>query len=252
MPEPSIPSKAPAQLAAPWPLTGEAVIAFVCFVHSDEAQRPSVRGRRQKLPLQARGVSYGVKAHPRRGSDRTERIYVSVTALQVAGSSNYHACCDVADRWESKLGASRRGRPRRTLRSRQFVDKVETVRSIYNRFKLRHPWKEKLPERDLVYEQWCSRFRLFQQWAADRFLSALGGGASGQKFAEELAVRAGQGGQNNYEALAGLGQNGLTACLNSWRPQGEESQLASDQVQRFVKEFFSWVEIRNRKSKPRG
>jgi hypothetical protein len=123
------------------------------------------------------------------------------------------------------------------------VDKVETVRSIYNRFKLRHPWKEKLPERDLVYEQWCWRFRLFQRWAADRFLSALGGGVSGQKFAEELAVRAGQGGRNNYEALAGLGQNGLTACLNSWRPQGEESQLASDQVLRFVKEFFSWVEI---------
>jgi hypothetical protein len=72
--------------------------AFVCFVLSDEAKRPSARGRRQKFPLQARHVSYGVKAYPRRGSDRSERIYVSVTALQLAGSDNYQACCEVADK----------------------------------------------------------------------------------------------------------------------------------------------------------
>jgi hypothetical protein len=78
--------------------------------------------------------------------------YVSVKALQEAGFDNYQSCCGVAERLESKLGASRRGRPRRTPRSREFADKVETVRSIYNRFRLRHRWKEKLPERDLVYE----------------------------------------------------------------------------------------------------
>jgi hypothetical protein len=252
MPEPSIPTHPSGQLAAPWPLTGEAVTAFVCFVLSDEAQRSSVRGRRQKLPLQGRHVSYGVKAHPRRGSDRPERIYVSVTALQGTGSNNNQACCEVADRWESKLGASRRGRPKRTPRSREFADKVEIVRSMYNSFKLRHPWKENLPEHDLVYEQWCWRFRLFQRWVADRVLSAVAAGVSGKKFAEELAVRAGRGGRNNYDALAGLGHDGLSACLNSWRRQGTQSQLASDQVQRFVKEFFNWVEIQNRKSKPRG
>jgi hypothetical protein len=246
MPEPSIPTQPSGQLAVPGPLTGEAVTAFVCFVHSDEAQRPSVRGRRQKLPLQGRDVSYGVKAHLRRGSDRTERIYVSVTALQVAGFDNYQACCEVAGRWESKLGGSRRGRPGKTPRSRELVDKVEIVRSIYNRFRLRHPWKGKLPEHDLVYEQWCWRFRLFQRWVADRVLSAVAAGVSGQKFAEELSVRAGQGGRNNYDALAGLGQDGLTACLNSWPQQGEQSQLVSEQVQRFVKEFFSWVATQDR------
>jgi hypothetical protein len=88
---------------------------------------------------------------------------------------------------------------------------------------------------------------LFQQWVADRVLSAVGGGVSGRKLAEELALRAGQGGRNNYDALAGLGQDGLTACLNSWRQQGKESQLASEQVQRFVKEFFNWVETQDRK-----
>jgi hypothetical protein len=251
MPETSIPSETPGQLAVPWPLTGEAVTAFVCFVHSDEAKRPCERGRRQKLPLQGRHVSYGVKAHARRGSDRPERIYVSVTALQGTGSNNNQACCEVADRWKSKLGASRRGRPRRTPRFPEFADKVEIVRSMYNSFKLRHPWKEKLPEHDLVYEQWCWRFRLFQRWVADRVLSAVAAGVSGQKYAEELAVRTGQGGRNNYHALEGLGQDGLTACLNSWRQQGTQSQLASDLVQRFVKEFFNWVEIRERKSKPR-
>lgn len=138
-----------------WPLTDDAVIAFVCFVYSDEARRPSVRGRRQKFPLQGRQVSYGVKVYSRRGSDRTERIYVSVTALQETGLGNYQACCEVANRWDSELGGSRRGRRRKTSRSREPADKVETVRSIYNGFKLRHPWKEQLPERDLVYEQWC-------------------------------------------------------------------------------------------------
>jgi hypothetical protein len=244
--EPSIPTQTRGPLTAPWPLTGDAVTAFVCFVRSDEAQRPSVRGRRQKLPLQGRHVSYGVKTHPRRGSDRTARIYVSVTALQGEGSNNNQACCEVADRWDSKLGGSRRGRPRRNPGSREFADKVETVRSIYNRFKLRHPWKEKLPERDLVYEQWCWRFRVFQQWVADRTQSAVAGGLSGQAFAEELALRTGQGGRINYEALAGLGPDGLTACLNSWPQQGEQSQLASEQVQRFVKEFFSWVATQDR------
>ncbi len=247
MPEPSIPTKTPGPLAAPWPLTGDAVTAFVCFVLSDEAHRPSVRGRRQKLPLQGRHVSYGVKAHPRRGSDRTERIYVSVTALQGAGFDNYQACCEVAERLESKLGTSRRGRHRRTPRSREFADKVETVRSIYNRFKLRHPWKEKLPEHDLVYEQRCWRFRIFQQWVADRVLAAADRDVSGRELAEELVLRTRQGGRINYEALAGLGRDGLTACLNSWRPQGGQSQLAAEQVQRFVKEFFSWAETQDRK-----
>lgn len=251
MPEPSTPTKASAQLVVPWPITGEAVIAFVCFVLSDEAQRPSVRSRRQKLPLQGRHVSYGVKAQPRRGSDRTERIYVSVTALQMAGVDNYPACCEVAGRLESKLGASRRGRHRRTRRSPEFADKVETVRSVYSRFKLRHPWKEKLPEHDLVYEQWCRRFRLFQQWVADRVLAAMVGGVSGQKFAEELALRVGRGGRLNYEALAGLGRDGLTACLNSWRQPGTQSRVAPEQVQQFVKEFFSWAETQDPKSEPR-
>jgi hypothetical protein len=247
MPEPSIPTETPEPPARPWPLTGDAVTAFVCFVHSDEAKRPSVRGRRQKLPLQGRQVSYGVKAHPRRGSDRPERIYVSVTALQKAGFDNSQACCEVADKWKSKLGSSRRGRPRRTLLPREFADKVEIVRSMYNSFKLRHPWKEKLPERDLVYDQWCSRFRLFQQWVADRVRSAVAASVTGQKFAEELARRAGQGGRINYDALVGLGQDGLTACLNSWLQMREQSHMTLEHVQRFVGEFFSWIETQDRK-----
>jgi hypothetical protein len=111
---------------------------------------------------------------------------------------------------------------------------------MYNSFKLRHPWKQQLPEHDLVYELWCWQFLRFQQSVADKVLAAVGSGVSGRKFAEELAVRGGQGGRNNYDALAGLGQDGLTACLNSWRPHGEQSQLASEQLQRFIKEFFSW------------
>jgi hypothetical protein len=227
------------KLPTHWPLTVEAVTVFISFVLSDEAQRPSVRSRRQKLSLQGRYVSYGVKVYLRRGSDRAERIYVSVTALQKGGLTNYQACCEVAGRLESKLGGSRRGRPRTKPRSPEFADKVETVRSIYNRFKLRHPWKEKLSERDLVYEQWCWRFRFFQQWVADLILSAVKRGLSGEKFAEELAHGRGQGGRNNYRALAGLGQDGLVACLNSWPSQRTAPPLLATQVKRFVREFFN-------------
>ncbi len=249
MSDSSTPTKTPEPPAAPWPLVGGAVTAFVCFVRSDEANRPSVRGRRQKLPLQGRQVSYGVKVHHRRGSDRTERIYVSVVALQGAGFDNYQACCEVATRWDSKLGGSRRGRHRTTPGSRQSADKVETVRSIYNSYKLRHPWKEKLPEQDLVYEKWCGQFRLFQQWVADKVLPAIAGGVSGKKFAEELALRAGRGGRLNYEAFVGLGQDGLTACLNSWLQLEEQSQLVPEQVQQFVRELFSRAATQDRKSR---
>lgn len=225
-------------LPAAWPLTGEAVTAFVCFVFSDEAQRPSVRGRRQKLPLQGKNISYGVKVHRRRSSDRTERIYVSVTALQEGGWTNYKACCEVAVRLGFKLGASRRGRPRTNPGSRQSADSVETVRSLYNHFKLRHPWKEALPQRDPVYEQWCWRFRLFQQWVADKILSEIRRGLSGEKFAEELALRRGKGGRINYQTLAGLGPEGLAAALNSWRSQSTEPPLSAAEVKKFVSEFF--------------
>jgi len=175
----------------------------------------------------ARQVSYLVKVHLRRGSDRAERIYVSVTALQEGGFTNYEACCEVAARWETKLGTSRRGRPRTNLRSQEFADKVETARSLYNGFKLRHPWKENLQERDAVYGGWCSRFHMFQQWVADIILSGIGRGLSGEKFAEELALRRGQGGRINYQDLAGLGKEGLAACLNSWRSQRTEPPFSA-------------------------
>ena len=226
---------------ATWSLTDEEVKAFLCFVHSDQAQRPSVRSRRQKLPLSGRHVSYGVKALPRRGSDRPERLYVSVKALQEAGASNYQACCEVADKWKSRLGGSRRGR-KRTRHSREFADLVEIVRSAYNSYRVRHPWKEKLPKQDLVYEQWCWQFRFFQQWVAGRVLPAIREGESGKRFAEQLALRSGRGGRNNYDALAGLGPAGLTACLKSRRPLGAQSPKASAKVHRFAREFFSWVE----------
>ena len=63
---------------------------------------------------------------------------------------------------------------------------------------------------------------------------------SGHNFAEELALRSGPGGRNNYNALAGLGRDGLTACLNSSRQPGAQSSLPPEQIQRFVREFFSW------------
>ena len=113
------------------------------------------------------------------------------------------------------------------------------------------PWKEKLPEQEfyVLREVVRGQFRLFQQWVADKVLPAIAGGVSGKEFAEELALRAGRGGRLNYEAFVGLGQDGLTACLNSWLQLEEQSQLVPEQVQQFVRELFSRAATQDRRSK---
>lgn len=234
-------------VSASAPLTPDATPAFICFVFSDEARRAPVRARRQRLPLRGRHISYGVKPLKLRGSDRTERVYVAVTALQRAGLGNYQACCEVAAALEFKLGESRRGRPRGSLRPREFADKVETVRSIYNSFKLRHPWKEKLPECDLVYELWYGRFRFFLQWVADTVLPPMVRGMSGQALAEQLALRGGEGGRITYEALTSLGEDGFIACLSLQQSKGARVWPALRQIKRFATEFFGWKQSEYRK-----
>jgi hypothetical protein len=131
---------------------------FVSFVLSDEARRSGSRGHRPRMPMEGPYISIQGQTTYLRGTDRSERVYVCVRSLELAGESNYEACRIVARYLDSRLGNSSRGRPRESSRDRDFLDKVETVRSLFNAFKRRHPFKAQLPERDFLLEKWWGMF----------------------------------------------------------------------------------------------
>jgi hypothetical protein len=154
---------AEASIRSPLPTLEEAV-EFVSWVTSDLAQRTGKRGHRQEQAMTGTYVSRQGKIEHLRGSDLSERIYVSVSSLQLAGENNHEACRRVAAEFESRLGKSRRGRPRGSRRKPDFLDLVGSVRSRFNSFKRRHPWGKKLPDHDLVLDNWRARFELYKEW----------------------------------------------------------------------------------------
>jgi len=62
----------------------------------------------------------------------------------------------------------------------------------------------------------------------------------GEKLAEELVLRRGEGGRHNYKALKALGREGITGCLNSWPQQPNQGEMTRTKVRRFVAEFLKW------------
>ena len=131
---------------------------LVELVLGDEARRTGLRGHRQKRQMEGRHISIGGKLTYLRATDRSERVYVCVRALQLAGESNFEACRFVAGRLDSNFGISNRGRRRTSTRARDFLDKVDTVQSVFNAFKRRHPFKAELPTRDFLLDKWCWYF----------------------------------------------------------------------------------------------
>ena len=107
------------------------------------------------------------KSKGQRGSDFTARIYAAVRLLEISGTSNLEACREIAKypSVEARLRPSNRGRPRRTSRGRDFLDQVHTVRGLYNSYKRRHPFPEKLPRTDCVLELWWRQFLQVREWA---------------------------------------------------------------------------------------
>ena len=65
---------------------------FVEFVLTDEATRPVRRGYPQTLPLRGKHVTYGQGKSRYRGTDRRERVYVAVSALEHVGQTIAPAC----------------------------------------------------------------------------------------------------------------------------------------------------------------
>ncbi len=234
------------------PLTTELLPVFAEFMASDEATRPPAGGSRQKLPLRGDYVCYQ-PAHGFRASDKTQRIYVSVRAYEELGETNQEACRAVAVLWEQRIGSSRRGRPRTTPRARDFLDTVQTVRSLYNDVRSYHPLAASRPERDLLYETWLGQFWVWYRSVASLLLRALLEGHSGRTFAEELQEQPDTA--HYYRALARVTKLSLWTILDTvvrehrW-PVDVIPKLSRTNIEQFIPQFLEEIPLAARSSGP--
>jgi hypothetical protein len=155
----------------------EDIELFLWFVldEGNIATRPRAVGGHQDLPMQGNFCAYGLRTSGIRTSDLTRRIYACVRVLELAGETNWEACRRVAAAryLEYRLGNTKRGRRRKPSAPADFLNKVSTVRAIYNSAKARHRWKGGLPERDLELEYWWGSFLHFKEWAQSKYAIAI-------------------------------------------------------------------------------
>ena len=148
-------------------LTPEESYRFVDWVldPANVATRARLSGvRLRPRPMSGRFMSRQGQIRHLRGSDWSERVYVAIEALErFADLTNDAACQIVTEKLDWRLGRSRRGRPRRKGAAASFIDKVQTVRSLANKY--RHPWKERKP--DPVLQLWIFGFRLYEDWVRE-------------------------------------------------------------------------------------
>lgn len=201
------------------PLNHEQAKALARIILMDEAKRPAPTPRHghPKAPMQGHFVSYSGKCEWRRGKDRVERIYASVELLRSAGASEKEACLEVAEVLGARIGYSRRGRPPKAQLPDDILRRKEVIRKLWDDFKGRHPWREKLPAHDSVVEMWFAHAIGIAQWAGSMARTDV-------NFLQ---------GHRNIEELVSLARNilplaerlhGLT-YLNSdlpigWKPSG--------------------------------
>jgi hypothetical protein len=124
-----------------------------------------------------------------------ERAKRRVPAIKhVAGTPMCHQC------WSGKSLPDEERRTKHnhisnTSAPNDLLHEVNTVRSLYNRAKDRHRWKEKLPERDLELESWWGQFLWFKEWAqatyAEAIVDSQRRGISIEDLCQEIQVRYG-------------------------------------------------------------
>lgn len=91
-----------------------------------------------------------------RSSDRTLRIYVSVAAYRYLGLPIKVACYKILDCLRGTFGNSNRGRKPRSKGSRTDETKVQSLRSVYNRFAS--------PLKNSQLEMHVPAFRQWREW----------------------------------------------------------------------------------------
>jgi len=147
------------------PLSRKEAISLAEVILQQEARRSVQRGQHSDEPIRGDFICYSSRSTWRRGSDRVERVYAAVELLQRSGLTNKEASLEVAAMLGQRIGNSGRGRKRR--RPLDELHRAETVRALYNDFKNRHPFKEKLPTHDPIVEKWYSLVLSFSAWAME-------------------------------------------------------------------------------------
>lgn len=150
---------------SPPALDHDQAIALVQIILTGFAKRSVPRGRHSKESIRSDFVCYFGTCLWRRGSDLVERTYAAVEILKRCGLTEKAACLEVAAMLGSRIGQSKRGKRRR--KRKDGLHPAENVRSLYNDFKHRHPWRAKLPDHDLVVEKWYSTALSISTWAQE-------------------------------------------------------------------------------------
>lgn len=88
----------------------------------------STASKHQEAPLLAEHISRKILPKYLRGSDLSERVYASAQVLERAGYTQKEAIPIIADRVQTHLGKSKRGRPGANAAKRDFFSKMQTVR----------------------------------------------------------------------------------------------------------------------------
>ncbi len=123
---------------------------FVRWTLSEVATRaPS---KHQGAPFVSEHMARQTEPRYMRGSDLSERLFVSVEVLLQSGFARKEALVIVTERAKKFLGKTRRGRPRVGRTGRDFVSTLESVRSMVNAFVRRKRYPE-----DAV-DRWVGKF----------------------------------------------------------------------------------------------
>jgi hypothetical protein len=93
-----------------------------------------VASKHQKTPFVAEHMARQTVPRYLRGSDRSERLYVSFQVLLGAGYAYKEALVVVAVGAKEFLGESKRGRPKRGDAKRDLISTMASVRSMVNAF----------------------------------------------------------------------------------------------------------------------
>jgi hypothetical protein len=123
---------------------------FVHWVLSEVATRPP--SKHQKAPLVTMHISRQTLPKYLRGSDLSERLYVSVEALKRAGYPQKEALVTVTELAQKLLVKSKRGRPSSRPAKRDFMSTVQSVRSRVNAFAKRTQYAER------AFDWWVGEF----------------------------------------------------------------------------------------------
>lgn len=153
-------------------LSRDRAIALAQIILADEAKRRSPRGGHPKDPIRGKFTVYFGICLWRRGSDFVERVYAAVEILKHGGLTEIEACLEISAILGPRLGNSGRGKQRR--RPKDDLHAAEVVRSLYNDFRNRHPWKEKLPAHDPIVEKWFSIALSISAWTEDVISAKVG------------------------------------------------------------------------------